>query len=83
VSAEANDIIEYNGTNWSKSFDATASSSNYIQDVNGYSIGEANITQITQYVTNTFSNKMYVFSNNEWSELIQTSYKPGYWTLSL
>lgn len=65
TTAEPNDIIEWNGTQWIQSF-----------------IADNNVST-TQYVTNLFTGKIYVWDGSSWSLYIDSMYQPGHWRLSL
>lgn len=67
INANANDIIEYNGSAWIVSFDSSTSAN---QDS-------------VQYVLNTFTNKQYKWENQQWTSTYEGMYNPGYWKLNL
>lgn len=65
--AEANDIIEWNGTQWNILFDASANS---------------NTEQLT-YVTNLNTGIQYKWDGNAWLLSFEGEYRKGTWNLSL
>lgn len=67
INANANDIIEYNGSAWIVSFDSSTSTN---QDS-------------VQYVLNTYTNKQYKWENQQWTSTYEGMYNPGYWKLNL
>lgn len=67
VTANTNDIIEYNGTGWVVSFNASTS-------VNQESI---------HYVKNLYTNKQYKWENVQWTSTYEGKYNPGFWRLNV
>ncbi len=67
VTANTNDIIEYNGTGWVVSFNASTS-------LNQESI---------QYVKNLYTNKQYKWENVQWTSTYEGKYNPGFWRLNV
>ena len=67
VTANTNDIIEYNGTGWVISFNASTS-------VNQESI---------HYVKNLYTNKQYKWENVQWTSTYEGKYNPGFWRLNV
>ena len=67
INANANDIIEFNGSAWAVSFDSSSSAN---QDS-------------VQYVLNTYTNKQYKWENQQWTSTYEGMYNPGYWKLNL
>lgn len=65
--AEANDIIEWNGTQWNILFDASANT---------------NAEQLT-YVTNLNTGIQYKWDGNAWLLSFEGEYRKGTWNLSL
>jgi len=67
VTANTNDIIEYNGTGWVVSFNSSTS-------VNQESI---------HYVKNLYTNKQYKWENVQWTSTYEGKYNPGFWRLNV
>lgn len=67
ITANTNDIIEYNGTGWVISFNASTS-------LNQESI---------QYVKNLYTNKQYKWENVQWTSTYEGKYNPGFWRLNV
>jgi hypothetical protein len=65
ISASANDIIEYDGSNWNIVFDASTSDGT------------------TQYVLNSYTNKQYKWSNQQWTSSYEGVYNPGFWRINI
>ena len=68
--ADANDIIEYNGTSWIISFDASERTPD-------------NSSNITDFVTNTTTSIQYKWVGTMWVKSYQGLYKGGEWSLVL
>jgi hypothetical protein len=67
ITANTNDIIEYNGTGWVVSFNASTS-------VNQESV---------HYVKNLYTNKQYKWENVQWTSTYEGKYNPGFWRLNV
>jgi|TARA_R110000823_G_scaffold195439_2_gene326756 hypothetical protein len=67
ISADANDIIEYNGTAWIISFDASTSANQ----------------ESVHYVKNLYTNKQYKWENVQWTSTYEGKYNPGFWRLNV
>lgn len=67
ITANTNDIIEYNGTGWVVSFNASTS-------LNQESI---------HYVKNLYTNKQYKWENVQWTSTYEGKYNPGFWRLNV
>jgi len=67
ITANTNDIIEYNGTGWVVSFNASTS-------INQESV---------HYVKNLYTNKQYKWENVQWTSTYEGKYNPGFWRLNV
>lgn len=67
INANANDIIEFNGTGWIVSFD----SSNSLNE------------STTHYVKNLYTNKQYKWEKLQWTSTYEGTYNPGFWRLNI
>ena len=68
--ASANDIIEYNGTNWFVAFNASERTPDYSSD-------------ITDFITNTTTSIQYKWTGAMWVKSYQGLYTGGEWSLVL
>jgi len=66
--ASANDIIEYNGTTWTISFNASERTPDYSSD-------------ITDFITNTTTSIQYKWTGTLWVKSYQGLYRGGEWSL--
>ena len=46
-------------------------------------IFDSSSTKTTQYITNNYDGKKYMWTGNEWIELINGQYYPGFWRIKL
>ena len=67
ITANTNDIIEYNGTACVVSFNASTT-------VNQESV---------HYVKNLYTNKQYKWENVQWTSTYEGKYNPGFWRLNV
>ena len=67
INAEADDIIEYNGTGWVISFDSSTS-------VNKDTV---------HYVKNLYTNKQFKWEKEQWTSTYEGKYNPGFWRLNV
>jgi hypothetical protein len=67
INANANDIIEFNGTGWIVSFDSSNS------------LNESS----THYVKNLYTNKQYKWEKLQWTSTYEGTYNPGFWRLNI
>lgn len=67
INANTDDIIEYNGTGWVVSFDASNSTN---QDS-------------VHYVKNLYTNKQYKWEKQQWTSTYEGKYNPGFWRLNV
>ena len=78
VIASPNDIIQYDGSNWSVSFDA----SNFTVGLDS-SLDSTMDSTLFQYVTNSNTQIQYKWTGVQWVLSYEGEYKPGDWRLVL
>ena len=76
--ASPNDIIQYDGSNWSVSFDA----SNFTVGLDS-SLDSTMDSTLLQYVTNSTTQIQYKWTGVQWVLSYEGEYKPGDWRLVL
>lgn len=78
IIASPNDIIQYDGSNWSVSFDA----SNFTVGLDS-SLDSSMDSTLLQYVTNSTTQIQYKWTGVQWILSYEGEYKPGDWRLVL